>query len=100
MRLIFTEAAETDLETIGDYIALSNPFRAVSYIRELRGKCLELREMSQAFPLLPNHESAGVRRRVHGNYLIFYRINLQTIEILRVLHGAMDHERLIFSEDE
>ena len=28
MKVAFTGAAETDLETIGDYIALSNPFRA------------------------------------------------------------------------
>lgn len=100
MRVVFTEAAETDLETAGDYIALSNPFRAVSYIRELRGKSQELREMPHAFPLLPNHESTGIRRRVHGNYLIFYRINVQTVEILRVLHGAMDYERQIFPQDE
>lgn len=56
--------------------------------------------MPQAFPLPPNHESAGVRRRVHGNYLIFYRVTQQAVEILRVLHGAMDYERLMFPEDE
>jgi len=100
MRVIFTDAAETDLETIGDYIALSNPFRAVRYIRELRAKSLELREIPQAFPLLPERESTGIRRRVHGNYLIFYRVGDRTVEILRVLHGAMDYERLMFPEDE
>lgn len=56
MRLIFTDTAEADLETIGDYIALSNPFRAVSYIRELREECLGLEQMSRASPLLPQHE--------------------------------------------
>lgn len=26
------------------------------------------------FPLVPRYEGHGIRRRVHGNYLIFYRV--------------------------
>ena len=51
MKLVFSTAAEADLEAIGDYIALENPLRAVSYIREIRGKCMELREMPRRFRL-------------------------------------------------
>ena len=100
MRLVFTGAAESDLETIGDYIALSNPHRAVSFVREIRARCMDLRETPQACPLLERHEAAGIRKRVHGNYLIFYRVHDRSVGILRVLHGAMDYERLLFSEDE
>ncbi len=52
MKVVFTDAAEADIETIGDYIALSNPFRAVSFVREIRVKCLSLHEAPHAFPLL------------------------------------------------
>jgi plasmid stabilization system protein ParE len=99
MRVIFTAAAEIDLETIGDYIAQSNPSCAVSFVREMREKCLGLREMPQAFPLVDDNLHAGIRRRVHGNYLIFYRIGGEAVEILRVLHGAMEYERMLFPED-
>jgi toxin ParE1/3/4 len=34
MRAYFTPQAEIDLEEIGDYIALDNPGRAVSFIQE------------------------------------------------------------------
>ena len=71
MKLVFTATADADMETIGDYIALENPLRAVSFIREIRGKCIELREVPEAFPLVSRHEATGIRRRVHGNYLIF-----------------------------
>jgi len=100
MKLVFSTAAEADLEAIGDYIALENPLRAVSYIREIRGKCMELREMPEAFPPVPHHEATGIRRRVHGNYLIFYRIHEQAVEIIRVLHGSMDYRHLIVSDEE
>jgi toxin ParE1/3/4 len=36
MRAHFTPQAEIDLEEVGDYIALDNPRRAVSFIREIR----------------------------------------------------------------
>jgi toxin ParE1/3/4 len=39
MRAHLTPQAEIDLEEIGDYIALDNPKRAVSFIREIRQHC-------------------------------------------------------------
>jgi toxin ParE1/3/4 len=40
----FTPQAEIDLEEIGDYIALDNPRRAVSFIREMRQNCEKIAE--------------------------------------------------------
>ncbi|ODT32181.1 MAG: plasmid stabilization protein [Kaistia sp. SCN 65-12] len=99
MKIDFTDAADADLETIGDYIALSNPFRAASFVHEIREKCFGLRENSLAFPLLGSHEASGIRRRVHGSYLIFYRIGPEAVEILRVLHGAREYEQILFPEE-
>ncbi|WP_202314807.1 type II toxin-antitoxin system RelE/ParE family toxin [Mesorhizobium sp. L-8-10] len=48
---------------------------------------------------MPQEPCAGHRRRVHGNYLIFYRASGENVEILHVLHGAMDYERILFPED-
>jgi toxin ParE1/3/4 len=98
-RLLFTQQAETDLEAIGDRIALDNPSRAVTFIRELRGNCLELRTMPERYPLLQSHQASGIRRRVHGSYLIFYRLGPEAVEILHILHGAMDYEAILFPED-
>ena len=35
MKVIFTKQAESDLEQIADFIALDNPIRALSFIKEL-----------------------------------------------------------------
>lgn len=86
-----TDEAESDLERIADYIALDNPDRAMSFIMELRDKCIDLADMHQAFPLVPRYEHQGVRRRVHKNYLIFYRVEPVQIVIIHILHGAMDY---------
>ena len=44
--------------------------------------------------LAPNLRSFPV-----GNYLIFYRINADAIDVIHILHGAMNYERLLFPED-
>jgi len=36
MKLLITPLAAFDLEEIGDYIAQDNPFRAASFVAELR----------------------------------------------------------------
>lgn len=97
-RLIFTHAAEYDLEAIGDHIALDNPGRAVTFIRELRIECATLVAMPERHPLLHRHRASGIRARVHRNYLIFYRVSSSTVEILHILHGAMDYEAILFPE--
>lgn len=88
--------AEEDLERIADYIALDNPARAISFLQELRGKCLALADMPERFPLVPRYEASGVRRRGHGNYLIFYRVESEKVVIVHVLHGAQDYSAILF----
>jgi len=88
--------AEADLESIGDDIARDNPMRALSFVQELRAKCLALADMAHAFPLVPRYERHGIRRRVDGNYLIFYRIQDDMVVVLHVLHGAMDYDAILF----
>jgi plasmid stabilization system protein ParE len=96
--VVVTDEAAYDLERIGDAIAQDNPARAITFVRELRLSCESLGEFPKAYPLVPRYEDSGVRRRVHGNYLIFYRIGMDTVDVLHVLHGAMDYGTLLFPE--
>ena len=90
-----TDEAEHELEQIGDYIARDNPKRALTFVRELRDKCLSLATMPRAFPLVRRYESQGIRRRAYGDYLIFYRIEADRVTVLHVLHGAMDYVAIL-----
>lgn len=55
--------------------------------------------MPRAFPLVPRYEHTGVRRRPYGEYLIFYRIGIENIEVLHVLNGAMNYEAILFPDE-
>lgn len=95
MIVTISAEAERDIEAIGDYIARDNPDRAISYIRELRAKCLALADLPHGFPLVPRYERQGVRHRVHGRHLIFYRVEAEAVVILHVVHGAQDYAAIL-----
>lgn len=99
MIVLITEYAEADLERIGDYIARDNPRRAISFISEIVDRCEGLAEIPYGFPLVPRYEHLGVRRRHYADYLIFYRVSNDRIEILHILHGAQNFENILFSEN-
>jgi plasmid stabilization system protein ParE len=53
-------------------------------------------ELGQLYPFRhPAMQNARIRKiKKFSNYLIFYRIETDRIEILRVLHGATDYMNL------
>ena len=92
MRLVFTDEAKVDLLQIGEWIAERNPMRAATFVDELEDRCAKLAGMPHAYPLVPRHGNSGIRRVVHGHY----RITIDTIEIVHVLHGTRDYEPILF----
>jgi toxin ParE1/3/4 len=99
MIVVVTANAETDLERIGDTIAQHNPTRAVTFVRELRQRCEALAFAPRRFALIPRYEHSNIRRAVHGNYLIFYRVGTESVEVVHILHGAMNYEAVLFPDD-
>ena len=99
MKVTITETAWSDMLSIAYRIKQDSPTRASTFLGELYARCQSLVSMPRAFPLVSGHEEKGVRRCLHGKYLIFYRISGTDIEIIHVLHGAMEYENLLFGED-
>lgn len=88
--------AEHDLENIGDYIARDNPVRAVTFLQELRARCLALAQMPERFPMVPRYDASGLRRCGHGNYLILDRVQPRKVVVVHILHGAQDYASILF----
>jgi toxin ParE1/3/4 len=56
-------------------------------------------DMPRAFSLIPRLEHRGIRRRTFGQYLIFYWIEAESVQILHVAQGARDYIRPLFSDE-
>jgi toxin ParE1/3/4 len=90
MACFFTRRAEDDLEAIGDYIALDNPVRAVSFVQEIRARCESILDAPKGYPLVPRY-GAGVRKVAFGRYLILYTLNnAEEVIILHIPAAAQD----------
>jgi toxin ParE1/3/4 len=97
MKVVITDAACADFLQIGREIRKDSPVRLETFVAELFDRCQRLGAMPRAYPLLPNWEDRGVQRRVHGNYLIFYRDRGRRRRSHPVLQGAM--ERVLFPNE-
>jgi addiction module RelE/StbE family toxin len=98
MKVVLSASAKKDLRSIGDYIALDNRTRARSFAVELRDACMSLGKMPNRYPVINQYKGLAVRRRVYGNYLVFYQIMGDVIQVLRVLNSAMDYEKMGFGD--
>ncbi len=89
MQIFWTSAAQSDLEKIESFIALDNPVASVDVVLE---------SIDQVERLLPHNPALGRAGRVHEtremvivdypNYVVIYRVRLDILEIVRVLHAA------------
>lgn len=81
--------AENDLINIWVYIAEDNPINADRFLDKLEERCLLLAE----FPETGAHRDELIRNLRSfplGNYIVFYFVIDGGIDIVRVLHSAMD----------
>lgn len=91
MRLVFTDEANGDFDRIGDVIALDNPPRAGSFVLELHADCESLLAFPRRFPLVGKR--SGTHKKTHGNYLIYYRVRNDVVEVLSIRHAARRQPR-------
>lgn len=87
-----TLLAQQDLRAIHDYIAANNPKTAKRYVGTLKEKCQNLADTPGIG--IARQEYHGLYKFLAGDYLIFYRISQNGIEVIRILHGSRDIESI------
>jgi toxin ParE1/3/4 len=93
-----TEQAEADLDELWAYIAANNPDAADRMVDAV----LESSRTHVRFPGMGQSRDelqAGLRCFVVLPYVVYYRVLEDTIEVLRILHGARDISGLIEPEN-
>jgi len=98
-KVVVTRKAATDLEEIGDYIALDNPQAARETILGIRSRIDGLAQFPERYRV---RNDLGVDRRIliAGNYLVVYRVGDDIVYVLRVSEGSRDVRRLLEDDDE
>ena len=90
-QVIWTEPALSDLDTIGDHIALQNPDAAASLIARIFEHIEQLKAHPESGSKLVELNRSRYRQIVEPPYRIIYRHNDKSVFVLHVLRS----ERLL-----
>jgi toxin ParE1/3/4 len=93
MTFRFGPQAEADIQDIAAYIAMDNFGAAIRWLDQVGEKAEQLGEMPKLGVAVTSR--LGLRIFSLGNYLILYREVKNGIEVVRVVHGARQWEKLL-----
>ena len=87
--------AQRDIESIYLYISkvLFNEKAASEFSNELEAALKTVCDFPESFPLINNEfvDDPTVRKLLVKKYIVFYRLNNNEIQVIRVLHGMSNY---------
>jgi len=89
--------AQEDLTSIIEYIQIDDPLAAQSFLDEVDKTILKLEDFPRmgSIPKDMRLMNLNYRILIIGNYLVFYVVLDEIIEIRRILHGKRQYSFLI-----
>jgi len=92
-RILKRPEAQNDLDEIWWFIAQDSPDNADKLLDRIQDSCLTLADFPK-MGVSRNEIKNSLRSQTIGNYLIFYFPLEDGIDIIRVIHGSRDMDRL------
>jgi toxin ParE1/3/4 len=90
MKIHWTETAEKHLDIIYSYIAQNSPEYAKCIVDRLTRRSQQISAYPLSGRMVPEYEVESIREVIEGPYRIIYHIKSDQIDVLAVIHGAMD----------
>lgn len=90
-----TPRAQRDIEQVVRHISQDNLSAAVKWLEDTEAFFLLLAAQPHMGEMIRSRRFGNVRRHSRGSYVIYHRPITGGVEVLRILHGARDHQRLI-----
>lgn len=88
--------ARLDMEQIFDYIAveLCNPTAAIGQINDFEKAFENICTFPESCPYINNEyvKDKSLRKLIVNNYIAFYRVRDNEIQVVRVLYGMRNYE--------
>ncbi len=91
--------AKLDMEQIFNYIAvdLCNPTAAIRQINDFENAFENVCAFPASCPYMKNEyvKDKSLRKLVVNNYIAFYRLKNEQVQVVRVLYGMRNYETLL-----
>ena len=103
-KLRITPAAASDLAEIKAYISLElhNPQAAQRIVRSITHNLRHLQQNPHlGFSVsAKTGKETDLRALLSGNYFLFYRVEIEAVQVARILDGRQDYLRVLFGAAE
>jgi plasmid stabilization system protein ParE len=90
MKVHWTDTAERHLDAIYAYIAQDSPEYARRMVDRLTRRSQQIAEFPFSGRRVPEYDVDQIREVIEGSFRIIYYIKADQIDVLAVIHGAMD----------
>lgn len=88
VNVIWTQFAIEDLRSIHTYISQDSKVYADRFIEKIISRVGQLEIHPQSGRIVPEFQIDTLRELIEGNYRIIYKINSDSIGVVRVHHSA------------
>ena len=90
MKVHWTDTAEGHLDAIYAYVAQDSPQYARRMVDRLTRRSQQIAEFPFSGRKVPEYDVDQIREMIEGSFRIIYHIKADQIDVLAVIHGAMD----------
>jgi len=90
MKVHWTDTAEGHLDALYAYIAQDSPEYAKRMVDRLTRRSQQIADFPFSGRRVPEYDIDQIREVIEGPYRIIYHIKPDQIDVLAVIHGAMD----------
>lgn len=90
MKVHWTNTAEGHLDAIYAYIALDSPEYAKRMIDRLTRRSQQIGDFPLSGRRVPEYDADQIREVIEGPYRIIYHIKPDQVDVVAVIHGALD----------
>lgn len=96
-KVVIFPTAKQDLNDIVDYLNTLSPEAALKYYDEITEQIASLSEFPERCPRPKDLALAakGYRYLIVRNYLVFYVVTGDTVQVRRILYGRRDYTQLL-----
>ena len=99
MKVYWTNTAEGHLDALFNYIAQNSPEYAKSMVDRITRRSQQIAKYPLSGRVVPEYDFNQIREVIEGSYRIIYHIKSDQIDVLAVIHGAMNINILHSSEE-
>lgn len=85
-QLIWSPRALMDIELIHNYIEQDSDENARKFVQELIGVIVNIPDFPFSGRVVPEYKDQKTREKLYKNYRVIYRLRVEAIEIITILH--------------